>query len=179
MGSQRDGHDWATELNWNEVADFKIKRLPWIMWVEVKTAQSLPTLCHPMDCSLPGSSAQGLLQARILEGVAIPFSRVTPPQGWNPGLLSQADPLLSAPPGKPTRKITCGRAPCSHRVSRVEERLKMSAPEGREKRSLLALKRRGAWANECTQSPEARKNKKMDSPSDLPWGVQFCPTPWF
>ena len=33
-----------------------------------------PTLCNPTDYSLPGSSVQGILQARILEWVAIPFS---------------------------------------------------------------------------------------------------------
>ena len=33
------------------------------------------TLCLPMDCSLPGSSAHGIFQARILEWVAISFSR--------------------------------------------------------------------------------------------------------
>ena len=38
-------------------------------------AQTCPTLCNPMDCSLPGSSVQGVLQARILEWVAIPSSR--------------------------------------------------------------------------------------------------------
>ena len=38
-------------------------------------AQSCPSLCDPMDCSLPGSSVRGILQARILEWVAIPFSR--------------------------------------------------------------------------------------------------------
>ena len=37
--------------------------------------QSCPTLCDPMDCSLLGSSAHGMLQARILEEVAISFSR--------------------------------------------------------------------------------------------------------
>ena len=37
-------------------------------------AQSCLTL-QPMDCSPPGSSVHGILQARILEGVAIPFSR--------------------------------------------------------------------------------------------------------
>ena len=42
-------------------------------WSEV--AQSCPTLCGPMDCSLPGSSVSGVLQAGILEWVAIPFSR--------------------------------------------------------------------------------------------------------
>jgi len=36
--------------------------------------QSCLTLCHPMDCSPPGSSVHGILQARILEWVAIPFS---------------------------------------------------------------------------------------------------------
>ena len=34
-------------------------------------AQSCPTLCHPMDCNLPDSSVHGILQARILEWVAI------------------------------------------------------------------------------------------------------------
>ena len=36
--------------------------------------QSCPTLCNPIDCCLPGSSVHGILQARILERVAIPFS---------------------------------------------------------------------------------------------------------
>ena len=34
-----------------------------------------PTLCDPMDCSPPGSSVQGILQARILDRVAMPSSR--------------------------------------------------------------------------------------------------------
>ena len=42
-------------------------------WSEV--AQSCPTLCKPMNCSLPGSSVRGIFQARILEWVAISFSR--------------------------------------------------------------------------------------------------------
>ena len=41
----------------------------------VLVAQSYPTLYDPMDCSPPGFSVHGLLQARILEWVAIPFSR--------------------------------------------------------------------------------------------------------
>ena len=32
-------------------------------------------LCDPMDCSLPGSAVHGILQARILECIAVPFSR--------------------------------------------------------------------------------------------------------
>ena len=48
-----------------------------ILWKKVKVlvAQSYPTPCHPMDCSTPGSSIPGILQARILECIAIPFSR--------------------------------------------------------------------------------------------------------
>ena len=45
-----------------------------LKWSESDT-QSCPTLWDPMDCSLPGSSVRGILQARILELVAIPFSR--------------------------------------------------------------------------------------------------------
>ena len=45
--------------------------------------QSWPLLGNPMDCSLPGSSVHGVLQARILEGVAIPFSRASSqPRYW-------------------------------------------------------------------------------------------------
>ena len=42
---------------------------------ESAVAQSCPTLCDPMDCSLPGSSLHGILQARVLEWVTISFSR--------------------------------------------------------------------------------------------------------
>ena len=41
----------------------------------VKLLQSCLTLCEPMDCSLPGSSVHGILQARTLEWVAMPSSR--------------------------------------------------------------------------------------------------------
>ena len=42
---------------------------------ESEVAQSCPTLCNPMGCSLPGFSIHGIFQARVLEWVAIPFSR--------------------------------------------------------------------------------------------------------
>ena len=41
--------------------------------IEVLVTQLYLTLCDPMDCSLPDSSVQGILQARILEWVAISF----------------------------------------------------------------------------------------------------------
>ena len=41
-----------------------------------KSLQLCPTLCSPMDCSRPGSSVHGILLARILEWVAIFFSKI-------------------------------------------------------------------------------------------------------
>ena len=41
---------------------------------ESEVAKSCPTLSDPMDCSLPGSSAHGIFQARVLEWGAIAFS---------------------------------------------------------------------------------------------------------
>ena len=45
---------------------------------ESKVAQLCPTLSDPIDCSLPGSSAHGISQARVLEWGAIAFSDTTP-----------------------------------------------------------------------------------------------------
>ena len=66
---------------------------------KVLVTLSCPTLCDPMDSSPPGSSVYGILQARILEWVAIPFSRGLPGPGIEPGSPTlQADSLLSAAP---------------------------------------------------------------------------------
>ena len=59
------------------------------MWkkVEVWVAQSCLTLCYPIDWSPPGSSVHGILQARILEWLAVPFSRGSSrPRDWTPAL---------------------------------------------------------------------------------------------
>ena len=70
-------------------------------WKEL-VAQSRLTLCGPMNGSLPGSSVHGILQARILQWIAISFSRGPPDSGIEPGSpASQADCLPSEPPGKP------------------------------------------------------------------------------
>ena len=65
---------------------------------KVSVAQSYPTLCDFMDCSPPGSSIHGILQARILEWVAIPFSRESSQPKSRSSAL-QANSLLSEPPG--------------------------------------------------------------------------------
>ena len=53
-------------LNWEACVTLKVK---------VLVAQSCPTLCNPVDCNPPVSSVCGILQARILEWVAMSFSR--------------------------------------------------------------------------------------------------------
>ena len=68
-----------TTLFVNRLCEVKVKML---------VAQSCPTLCNPMDCSQPCSSVHAILQARIPEWVAIPFSRgIFKTQGLNLGLL--------------------------------------------------------------------------------------------
>ena len=58
------------------------------MQSESEVTQSCPTLCDHMDYSLPGSSVHGILQARILEWVAIPFSEDLPDLGIEPRSLT-------------------------------------------------------------------------------------------
>ena len=72
------------------------------MCTYAKLLQSCPTLCDPIGCSLPGSSVLEILQARILQWVAIAFSRASPDPGIEPRSPAlQADALTSEPPGKP------------------------------------------------------------------------------
>ena len=75
------------------------------MCVHAKLLQWCLTLCSPVDCSLPDSSVHGILQARILEWVAMPFSRTFPTPGLNPPLLCllhwQVGSLPLVTPGKP------------------------------------------------------------------------------
>ena len=66
--------------------------------VRAKSLQSCPALCNPMDCSPPGSSVHGILQARILEWVTMPSSRGSS-QFSDQTRVSYVSPL--APPGRP------------------------------------------------------------------------------
>ena len=84
-------------------------------WNEV--AQSYPTPCDPMDCSLPDSSVHGIFQARVLEWVTISFSRgSSQPRDWTRVSSTtgrrftvwatreaalQSGFLTTGPPGKP------------------------------------------------------------------------------
>ena len=111
-GGRRVGHDWATELNWKEniwlyftstlhsfaprildmyCFDFihKVKNYHTYKHLCLcSVTQVCLTLCSPMDCGQPGSPAHGIFQARILEWVAIPYSKgSSQPKGFNPHLL--------------------------------------------------------------------------------------------
>ena len=64
--------------------------------------QSSLTLCDPRDCSPPGSSVHGILQARILEWVASPPPGDLPNPGIEPRYPAlQAESLRAQPPGQP------------------------------------------------------------------------------
>ena len=97
---------WST---WLIITEIQIKTTMRYHLIPVRTyvcecwvAQLGPTLCNLMDCSPPGSSVHGILQARILEWVAIPFSRGSsqPSDRTQVSPALQADSLPSEPPGK-------------------------------------------------------------------------------
>ena len=95
------------------------KALSWVLWkysvlLEDNEVKSLlcPTLCVPMDCSLPESSVHGIFQARILEWVAISFSNAWK---WNAKVKSLSHVRLLATPW-----IVPYQAPPSMRFSRQE-----------------------------------------------------------
>ena len=73
------------------------------MCLRAKLLQSCPTLCDPMDCSLPSSSVHGIHQARILECVVIPFFSSLPlaapgkPKALYVCLVAQSCPTLCNP----------------------------------------------------------------------------------
>ena len=66
----------------------------------MSVTQSCLTLCDTMDCSPPGSF-HGILQARILEWIAMPFSRGSSQLKEPESPSLQADSLPPKPPGKP------------------------------------------------------------------------------
>ena len=68
---------------------------------QVKVTQLCLTLCDTMDCSLPGSSIHGIFQARVLEWVAISFSRGSSrPRDWTQVSRIVGRRFTSEPPGK-------------------------------------------------------------------------------
>ena len=90
---------WVMRWFFSNKTTFKM-----ILW-----SSSCPTVYNPRDCSPPGSSVHGILQARILECVALSFSRgSSPPRDWTQVSCSscsgQVGSLPLAPPGKPSNE---------------------------------------------------------------------------
>ena len=62
--------------HWSSLAHYSLfTHLAYRLHVCAKSLQSFPTLCNPRDCSPPGFSVHGILQARIVEWLAMPSSR--------------------------------------------------------------------------------------------------------
>ena len=70
------------------------RRVLWAIEWRVKKPLSPVQLCNPMEYSLPGSSVHGILQARLLEWVAVPFSRGLPDPGIEPRSLPRCRQIL-------------------------------------------------------------------------------------
>ena len=85
-------------------------KVSYLLHICAKLLQSCLTLCDPMDCSLPGFSIHGIIQARILEWFAMPSSRDLPNPGIEPASLTFPElatgslPLVSS--GKPFVMLT-------------------------------------------------------------------------
>ena len=127
-----------------------------------KSFQSCLTLCDPMDCSLPGSSVHGILQAKIREWGAIPSSKGFPHPGIEPGSPAlqadslrlshqgssfQAHPFLKdqiQAPGLGTPSSTC-----------IWSRLPMFAPSSRN--LLEGLGQWRVWSSRCCVDKILRK----------------------
>ena len=79
-GLQRVGHDWETERARACAHTHTHTHTHYPYWVRCcstekwKWSQSCPTLCNPVNCSLPGFSIHGIFQAKVLKWVAISFS---------------------------------------------------------------------------------------------------------
>ena len=94
--------------------------------------QLCPTLADPMDCSPPGSSVHRTLQARVLEWVAVPFSRgFFRPRDRTHVSALQVVSLLPEPPGPPFPPRGCSPTfnnstsfPCLQKLPEPERRRK-------------------------------------------------------
>ena len=89
--------------------------------LKVNVAQSCLTLCDPLNCSLPSSSVDGILQARILEWVAVPFSRgFSQPRDETQVSCIAGRFLPTEPPGK-AKNIRVGSLFLLHGIFSTQE----------------------------------------------------------
>ena len=109
--------------------------------LSVLFAQSCPTLCDPIDCSPPGSSVHGTLQARILEWIAIPFSRGSSwprDQTW---VSCIADGFFTIWATRGAQEIVKDRGACRDAVHGVQRGHDLAPEQQQHKVQLLSVKK--------------------------------------
>ena len=93
---------WFSSCFYFEIADLSTSQFPHVTFLKSVSCSVMSDSLRPMACSPPGSSVHGILQARILEWVAMPFLR----RSSQPRARTQVSPTLrvvslpSEPPGK-------------------------------------------------------------------------------
>ena len=134
----------------------------------VLITQSCPTLYDSLNCSPPGSSAHGILQARILEWAAFSFSRrSSPPRDWTQVSCTAGRFFTAEPPGKPyiagTSTLTLSspvvgqpRLPQTHRQADPHSLWSLNRPRNR------------ASGRFVTSAP-ACQGKAASHPTKMPW----------
>ena len=99
------GDDIMFYVENSEFFTITLKKWSEVKWSEV--SQLCPTLCDPVDCSLPGSSVMGFSRQEYWSELPFPSPGVFPDPGIEPGSPAlEADALTSEPPGKPNNTIT-------------------------------------------------------------------------
>ena len=128
-----------------------------------QSPESCTILCDSMDCSLPGSSVHGILQARVLEWVAMPSSRGPfRPRGKLGSPAQKADCLPCELPGKPIQ-ILLSRFSCVRLCATPETAAHQAPPS-------LGFSRQDHWSGLPFPSPIQillihKKNEKLSFPT--------------
>ena len=145
----------------------------WGPCVPAQSLRSCVTLCDPRDCSPPGSSVHGILQARILQWVAMPSSRGSSwPRDWSHVSASpalQVDILPTEPPGKPEFEVPEGKS--SGKIYQEVKGWDLNLKSGLKYPSCY-WQRSSHWSYNIVKRKIERKQE-----SDL-WGYTHLSTPW-
>ena len=131
-------------------------------------AKLCPTLWDPVDCSPPGSSVHGILQARLLEWVAISFSRDLPHLGIKPALLKS--PKLAG--GFFTISAICQEGPSKKKKKNgYNQKYKWGQGVVSPERPVWEI-----WVSEPQESAWPWRNRrKLEIKPHAEWFNQWCP----
>ena len=140
-----------------------------IIQKESEVAQSCPTLWDPVDCSPPGSSIHGILQARILEWVAISFSRGSSwPRDWT---------QVSCIAGRRFNLWATREAPIIQRNVLMKEKNVMLQPEEKNKANnkiILKFHVSHEGNDQLQMWAEDILDRSSPQRSDFTWIEGFC-----